>query len=162
MKQWNERPKEIAYLLNPVFCGRIIYNTVREYETVSKRSFPFPLVYLILPLILHRSTRELISSRTQMLIWIQRNPHLLIDFPKRTKELVVITNEAIEFLFQTGFLTINENGEVETVKTKKALSKTKFADDEMKECILKCSHIAKWFAGAGKTETIYISLGVTP
>lgn len=162
MKQWNKRAKEVAYLLNPAFCGRIIYNTIREYEVVSKRSFPFPLVYLILPLILHKNTRELISSRTQMLVWIQRYPHLLINFPKRAKEMVVITNEAIEFLFQTNFLVINANGELETVKTNKALSKTKFSDDEMKECLLKSSHIAKWFAGAGKTETIYISLGVTP
>ena len=162
MKEWNERAKEVAYLLNPAFCGRIIYNTVKEYEIASKRAFPVPLVYLILPLILHKKTRELISSRTQLLVWIQRYPHLLIDFHVRAKELVGITNEAMEFLFQTNFLMLNVNGEIETVKTQKALSKTKYIDDEVRECILKSGNVAKWFATAGKTETIYISLGVTP
>lgn len=27
MVSWQERPSEVSYLLNPAFCGRIIYNT---------------------------------------------------------------------------------------------------------------------------------------
>ena len=52
-------------------------------------------MYLVLPLVLHKQTRTRISSRTQLLQWIQANQHLLIGFARRTKELVVITNEAL-------------------------------------------------------------------
>ena len=38
----------------------------------------------------------------------------------------------------------------------------KFVDDEISECLKKGEHIAKWFATAGKVETIYIELGVRP
>ena len=42
------------------------------------------------------------------------------------------------------------------------MSKTKFVDDEIKECISNSEHVGKWFAIVGSTETIYISLGVRP
>lgn len=162
MRGWNDRSKEVAYLLNPAFCGRIIYNTIKTYGDITHRAFSFPLLYLILPLVLHKKTRALINSRTQMLIWIQRYPETLIDFSKRSKELVTITNEAVELLLQSGLLQLTNDGELEIVHTIKTLSKTRYTNDEVKDCINKSEHIAKWFAAAGKAETIFISLGVKP
>lgn len=120
------------------------------------------MIYLVLPLVLHKETRVNINSRTQFQLWVQRHPQLLIGFPQRAKELVPITNESIEFLLQTGKISIALNGEFEITPNSKTLSKTKFADDEVSECLKKGEHIAKWFATAGKVETIYIELGVRP
>jgi len=97
-----------------------------------------------------------------MLIWLQRYPETLIDFQKRAKELVPITNEAVEWLLLSGVLQLTNNGELEIVQTKRALSKTKCTNDEVKDCINKSEHIARWFVVAGKVETIFISLGVKP
>lgn len=162
MKKWAERPAEVAYLLNPPFCSRLLYGTIRMYNDEAQRGFPFPMVYLVLPLLLHKATRQSISSRTQFLIWKQRNEHLLIHFAERAKQLVQITNEAVEFLLQIGYISVNQYGELAATPTKRALHKTKFTDDEVKDCINKSEHIAKWFARAGKVETIYITLGVRP
>ncbi|MFL0198447.1 three component ABC system middle component [Clostridium sp. WILCCON 0269] len=162
MKDWNHRPGEIAYLLNAPFCGRILYNTIKVYNEVSKKAFPFPLIYLVLPLILHKATRKLILSKTQMMVWLQRYPELLIGFSERTKQLVTITNEATEFLLQMGLLNLTSNAELEISHTIKSLSKKKYINDEVKDCINKSEHVAKWFAATGKTETIYISLGIKP
>jgi len=162
MRKWNERPIEVAYLLNPAFCGRLLYGTIRVYNDETNRTFPFPLLYLILPLLLHKKTRQCINSRTQFLLWIQRNEFLLVQFAERAKQLVPITNEAIEMLLQNEYISLNTSGELEVSRTKRAISKTRFTDDEIKECINKSEHIAKWFAKAGKAETIYIALGVRP
>lgn len=162
MNGWNNRAKEVAYLLNPAFCGRIIYNTVKVYNDETKRAMPFPLIYMILPLVLHRKTRERIQGVTQMQIWIKRNPELLIGFAQRTKSLVEITNEAIEFLLQSGVININNNAELASAITRRSLSKTKHVNDEIKECISKSSCVAKWFAKAGTIENIYISWGIRP
>ena len=97
-----------------------------------------------------------------MQLWVQRYPQLLIDFPQRARELIPITNESVEFLLQTGKILLTPNGELEISPTSKTLSKTKFVDDEISECHKKAEHIAKWFAAAGKVETIYIELGVRP
>ena len=117
MKSWNERTREVAYLLNPAFCARLLYAAIKEYEHKTQHAFPFPLVYLILPLVLHKQTRTLINSRTQLLQWIQANQHLLIGFARRTKELVVITNEALELLLQSGLIQITKSGELSIAKT---------------------------------------------
>lgn len=75
------RTHEVAYLLNPAFCGRILYSTIKTYNEILNRAFPFPLIYLVLPLVLHKQTRINISSRTQLLVWVQKYSQLLIDFP---------------------------------------------------------------------------------
>lgn len=156
------RTHEVAYLLNPAFCGRILYTTIRAYSENTNRAFPFPLIYLVLPLVLHKETRSNINSQTKLLLWVQKYPQLLIDFSKRTKDLIPITNESVEFLLQTKRVVLTPNGDVEISASTRAMSKTKFVDDEISECIKKSEHIAKWFAGTGKVETIYIELGVRP
>ena len=162
MKKWESRATEIAYLLNPAFCGRIIYHAIKTYSEESKRPMPFSLVYLILPLVLHRKTRERIKSVTQMQLWIQRNPDALIGFANRTKSMVQITNEAVEFLMQSGLVTLTNNAELDLAQLFKALSATKYVNYEILECISKSSNVAKWFAKAGTVETIYTSWGVRP
>ncbi len=116
VNKWDMRTHEVAYLLNPAFCGRILYSTIKKtYNEILNRAFPFPLIYLVLPLVLHKQTRINISSRTQLLVWVQKYSQLLIDFPRRTRELVPISNEAIEFLLQTGKIVLTPNGELEIV-----------------------------------------------
>lgn len=87
MKSWGMRTHEVAFLLNPAFCGRVIYSTVKTYCERTNRAFPFPLTYLILPLVLHKETRSCINCKTKLLVWVQRYPQLLIDFSQRTREL---------------------------------------------------------------------------
>jgi hypothetical protein len=162
MRNWSNRAKEIAYLLNPAFCARLLYNAIGTYSVESKRAFPFPLIYIILPLLLHRSTREKINSRTQLLNWIQQNESLLIGFADRARQLVPITNEALEILLQSELLAINANAELETSHNHASLNKNQYTDNEINECIIKSAHIAKWLARAGRVETIYFSFGVRP
>jgi len=157
MRQWSERSTEIAYLLNPAFCGRLLYTTISKYSQETKRPFPFALVYLVLPLLLHKRTREAINSRTKLLLWIQNHESLLISYAGRAKQLVPITNEAIEWLLQCNCIRLTASAELEISPTTPSLSKTKFANEEINDCLKKSEHIARWFVGAGKTETIFIA-----
>ena len=59
-------------------------------------------------------------------------------------------------------IQITQQGELSVVTSRRSLSKTRFVDSEISECIRKSEHIARWFAKAGKVETIYIGLGVRP
>lgn len=161
MRNWSSRTREVAYLLNPAFCSRLLYATIKEYEKKTTHHFPFPLVYLILPLVLHKETREAINSRTQLLQWVQSNQRLMIGLGRRTKDLVPITNEALEFLLQSEMVHLSDDGTL-TTSSKRGLSKTNFVNSEITECIIKSEHVARWFANAGKIETIYICLGVRP
>ena len=162
MREWENRPDEVKNLFNPAFCGRVIFGTVAEYQKSAKRDFPFPLVYLILPLILPRQIRSEINSHTQMANWIQKHQELVFNFGKRASDLIEITNEAVEFMLQTGYIKLTDNGELAKVLMAGVLSKTIYTDPEVAECLTKAEHVGRWFAKAGKVETIYTSLGVRP
>lgn len=162
MNSWNERIHEVAYLLNPAFCGRLLYSTISTYCTKTQHGFPFPLVYLVLPLVLHKETREKINSQKRLHVWAQQYPQLLLDFPRRASELIPITNEAIELLLQTGEIILTSNAEFEISIRGNNLTTNKYVDAEIKDCLRKCEHIARWFANAGRVENTYIALGVRP
>ncbi len=160
MRNWDKRCREIAYLLNPAFCAGIIFETITSYYNEKKQQFPFPLVYLVLPIVLHKKTRESINSRTHMKVFLQRNPECLVGFAERAKDLVVITNESLEFLLKCNIIRF-KNGTLEVQGLlKKKLQNT--MDDEIVDCYKKANSIGKWFARNGMVENIYQCWGVRP
>lgn len=161
MKSWLERSPEVSYLLNPAFCARILYGSIASYNKECKREFPFVLSYLVLPIVLHKETRQRIKTATHMQVWLQRNQELLIGYAKRTKSLVPITSEAIEFLLQNGITSFNGDNMVITCPLKPSKLKN-ITDEEMIECFNKAEAVGKWFARNGTVENIYQSWGVRP
>lgn len=162
MREWGKRSAEVKYLLNPAFCGRLLLAAVAEYESRSGQPMPFPMLYLVLPLVLHRKTREKINSKTKLLNWTQINQDLLIGFADRARSLVEITNESIEFLLCAGIVQLTDTGNIIRNPKQRKLSETDFLDEEIQECVLKSKHVARWFVNAGTTENVYICLGVRP
>ncbi len=163
IREWSKRSAEIKYLLNPAFCGRIIYASVIGYEKRCGQPIPFLLIYLILPLILHKITREriILGSRTNLLRWTQTNNDILIDFASRARSLLEITNEALEFLLCAGLIEITDDGCITKIRHRK-LSDTDFTDEEIQECLLKVKYVARWFADSPSIENIYTCLGIKP
>ena len=163
MIQWDKRSPEVANLLNPAFCAVILYATIAEYQKKAKVGTPFPLLYLILPIVLHQSTRNRINSKTNMVVWLQRNPDALVGFPDRTRSLVVFTNEAVEYLLSRQVVTIADG----SLLIQKTLSKSKMdklaaTDSEISDCIQKAAHVGRWFCNMRAEENIYTAWGVKP
>lgn len=164
MKRWSERSPEVAYLLNPAFCSVLIYSVVKEYLNESRTGMPFVLVYLTLPLILHKKTRESIeSSKTRMITWIQRHPEVLVNFPHRAKSLIDITNESLEFLLSSKIVILrkgklNIGNHISNTSILKVFS----ADSEMEDCLKKTKVIGKWFSRMKNEVNIYAAFGVKP
>lgn len=163
MIPWNRRTPEIANLLNPSFCSLLLYQVIHEYQNKSKMGFPFPLIYLVLPIILPKNLRAEINSRTNMIIWIQRKPDVLIGFAKRASNLVSFTNEAIEFLLLQNTIKIEQG----KIIIEESLSQTKIntyakKDSEVQECLNKSRHVARWFVNMRSEENIYAAWGVKP
>jgi hypothetical protein len=161
MDIWKKRAPEIGNLLNPFFCSVVIYYTAFEYQKKKGAPMPFTLVYLILPIILHKNTRERINSKTNMIVWLQKYPDVLIGFHERARDLVLFTNEAIEFLIQGEIITLQKA----YLNINKILSRSgmkNFDDTETLECFKKAEHLGRWFAQISIEENIYIAWGVKP
>lgn len=163
MVQWDRRSPEAANLLNPAFCAVIIYTAVAEYQKRAKTGIQFPLLYLLLPIILHKGTRDRINSKTNMIVWLQRNPDALVGFPERARSLVTFTNEAIEYLLYQQTVHVDK----EALVIQKTLSKAKMdklaaMDSEIADCINKAAHVGRWFYNMRAEENIYVAWGVRP
>ena len=71
---------------------------------------------------------------------------LVCSFPARAREFVEITNETVEWLLVTGYIVVNENGEIEKSKYVRNLNKIKYTSDEISDCLRKAERVGRWFA----------------
>ncbi len=164
MIPWENRPIEIAYLLNPSFCGEIIRRCIKKYETINPAGFPYSLLFLILPIVLHRLTRESISSnqRSQLHVWLQNNQYVRVGFAERAKQLVPITKESIAFLLQLNSIIIDGQANIKGNNYKSTIQANSNEAVEVLDCYKKAEIVGRWFAKAGTPTNIYIMWGVRP
>lgn len=164
LETWNERPQEIAHLLNPAFLGVLIRRAVAGYESASSSGMPFALTPFILPLVLHAETRNMLPTiMTTFPTWLQEHREILVEFPHRVEELVPYTREALIFALQRNALTIDSQGTFREGASKMK-GKTKYPEKsaEIGECWRRSEFVGRWLAEAGPVATVYGLVGVTP
>ena len=159
MKLWSERSKEIAFLLNPAFCGEILYKTIEGYQSIYPL-MPFSLVFLILPLMLYDRTFETFSLQISHLSrWVQNKPEILDGLEMRVKDLKPITQEAILFLFNQSAISNKDGAFAVITQNKKKINKT---EKYLTHIFDKAYRFGIFLAKAGKPENVYMILGVKP
>lgn len=161
MRSAPTRPVEIVNNLNPAFCGEIIRRCLYKYQTTAKGYMHITLVYLVLPVVLHKETRDAIGNvKKEMHPWLQDNPQVKVDFAKRVKGFEPITNETLTFLWKEMSTKIY-TGSVEIInyRPKPAIN---FTSEEIRDCMKKAERLGQWFAKAGGPSNIYIMWGVCP
>lgn len=157
---WKERPFEIAYLLNPAFCMLALNEAVRSYQQVNPKGsgMPYPMSFLVLPVILHQRTRELLPKRItrDLYNWIQENPIVYSGYASRVRRLVPLNKEAIIFGMQRHIIGVERNGDL--------ISLRELDDRELNlsAYVESASLIGRWFAGAGSAETIFRMWRIKP
>ena len=89
MKTWLARSKEEAYLFNPAFCCITLSVAMRGYASVRDGGLPFRLAFMLLPIVLHKPTRESLprDTRTSMAAWLQANSEARVLFYERLVSL---------------------------------------------------------------------------
>ena len=122
LPSWENRPVTVANLLNPAFCGEIIRIMLKAYKTETNKSLPFELVFLVLPLVLHKQSRESLPSTTSKNFyeWLEENTMTKIYLVDKIKNIVSYTREAILFLIYHEAININNNGELDFVPYRKS------------------------------------------
>ena len=163
MKSWENRPIEIANLLNPAFCGEVLRLAVGEYVKARQAAFPYSLAFLVLPIVLHRATRESIrkGERRQLHVWMQDNQEVRIRFAERASDLVPVTRESIAFLLQVNALNMDAQAGLRVVAQRRSRASTE-PRGEVADCYQKAINVGRWFARAGSPTTIYTIWGVKP
>lgn len=162
MKPWHERPIEIRNLFNPAFCGVILTRAIKAFEQEDGAGMPFSLSLLVLPLCLHRRTRETVraSNRAHFLKVVGTSPEMLVGFPERARSLLPYAMEALGLLMHLGCIEVTGDGRIKLV-AKKVKAK-ELSTLECQECEQAARLVGREFGRLRDRVTIYTTLGVKP
>lgn len=161
---WRELPPEEAALLNPAFCGELIARATKDYERIRAAAFPLPLGFIVLPLVLHPPTMNVLPGRanTTFATWSADNEALLVELPERTRRLRPISREALLFLAQHRALMVGPEGLKTGEKPMKLTAKISTSTSNADEIRRAAGLIGRWFANQGAPVQILQTMGVTP
>jgi hypothetical protein len=165
MESWQERPAEVANLLNPAFAGAVLRLAVDGYSKESGEGMPFVLSFLVLPISLHKATSERLPSKITVYLpqWIQDNRDILITFPKRMRTLVPYTREGIVFASQRKILMFGDDGSLQAgVKKLRGIKSYSKTGLNVPMVMKRATFMGRWLAVSGSPTTLYSVLGVTP
>ena len=162
MKRWDRRPFEIRNLFNPAFCGLVLFRAIHGYEAEDVRGMPFSLSLLVLPLCLHKDSREVIagSSRSYLLKTTEKNQQVMVGFADRVAQMLPYAFEVFGLLMERGCITISDDGRIQTVPN--SVRKTVSGTDETISCQKVARIIGREFARIADRVTIYTTFGIRP
>lgn len=162
MKHWDLRPFEVRNLFNPAFCGLLLHRAIEGFEQEDSKGIPFSLILLILPIALHKETRELmpISSRGYFLRTVEANPQILVGFADRTRRLLPFAFESLGLLMQLGCFEVVQGGRLKIIP--KRVRKNLVGTDESMACQKVARILGREFARIGDRVTVYTTLGIRP
>ena len=165
MIPWKLRPQEEKGLLNPSFCAMLLWQASNGFRRENSRRMTFEEAFLIVPIVLHRNTRELLprTIRTSLATWLDENRLVRSSVATRSKLLVPYVKEAISFGLRHDFLNI-EDGEIFGVDAwKRAVNKSvRESTQEVTECTKRSEFVGRWFSQAGAAPTVFALFGVRP
>lgn len=166
MIPWAQRSIEVQSLLNPSFCSVLLWKSALAYQREEGNlKLPFELGFLVLPMTLHRETRETIprSIRTSLAVWVAHEPLIRATIADRAKTMVPFTREAILFASSHGLVTLS-NGllDANTNWSRKVAQGISDCSNEVKECIKGAEFLGRWFASVGSPETVMATIGICP
>lgn len=167
MNRWLERPNEEQRLLNPAFCSVLLWHAALGYALESQRhlAMPFEESFLVMPMVLHRETRDSLPRNviTSLAAWINTYPLARVTIADRGQLLVPFTKEAIYFGGVHGLFRFPHGGVQANSDWRRKISRIlNDSSDEVRQCNKRAEFVGKWFARAGNPETVLAFLGVRP
>ncbi|MBI5717759.1 MAG: hypothetical protein HZC37_08740 [Burkholderiales bacterium] len=162
MIDWESRPFEIRNLFNPAFCAVVLASALQAYEKRARKPMPYSLSLLVLPLCLHKETRDemVASPKTSILRIIARRPDLLIDFARRAQGLIHPAMEAFALLAIRNCIEVRESGGLRLLPKKVSLEP--LSTDDAEACRATAALLGRQFAQINDRVTIYTTLGIRP
>ena len=165
MKPWIERTREEAHLLNPAFCCVTITSACAGYGEPSDQPLPFGLAFMVLPIILHKHTRESLprNIRTSIPAWLQEHAEARLGFHERLMALQPHTREAIRYGLAFDWIAMGNSGGVRCAATNASINRTiQSLDGDAHDCVSRARFLGRWLGKTASTETTMALWGIRP
>ncbi|MGE5360768.1 MAG: three component ABC system middle component [Bacteroidales bacterium] len=162
MKRWNQRPVEIRNLFNPAFCGLVLFRALHGYEEENAQGMPFSLSLLVLPLCLHKDSREVIagSPRSHLLKTTEKSQQVMVGFADRVTQMLPYAFEGFGLLMEMGCIAVADDGRIQTVPGK--VRRTVSGTAETASCQKVARIVGREFARIADRATVYTTFGIRP
>ena len=161
---WSGRPVEEARLFNPAFCGELIGRTVVEFHDLNQESFGVSAAFLVLPLVLHRQTRESLPKNVSKAFanWTIEHSALLAELPGRTRHLSSVTRESLMFAVHHELLAFRAGKllpgtQPVPIRTRKVVN-----TDDAQAIRNAAGLLGRWFARQRAESVILRGMGIAP
>ncbi|MGE0793479.1 MAG: three component ABC system middle component [Candidatus Woesearchaeota archaeon] len=154
-------PIEIRNLFNPAFLASILAISINSYQSKSKLAFPYFLSFLIIPLILHKKTRDSIPGRANAKLhkWINENPQIQLELANRIKGLNNKIKKGILVGIQGKLFNLTSDGRLNSLRK---ISPKIWNPNSEVIGICKKAHILGSLFSTMDAMEIYAILGVKP
>ncbi|MFE7185218.1 three component ABC system middle component [Streptomyces erythrochromogenes] len=159
MSSWTQRPQASAAFLNPALVAAVTATAARDYEReASGRRMPWPMAFVVAPLVLHRPTRQALpsSTRTHLTNWVAEHPALVAGLPARGVSLAPAVREGLRFGLRHQMIAVEQGHVTGTIPSKSRI------EGELADLIKAASLIGRWTAKSDNPSTVFALLGVRP
>lgn len=163
MKQFEDRTLVVQINMNPAYLGEVLRRVLVAYGRKARSGgMEFALVFLVLPLVLHRDTRLSFPLKTNKYFstWMAEHPEIQLALGQRVRKLVPYTREALAFMILHSDLIIDKDGNVSIAgKNHKNISERTETDSA--QLIVDAEKLGKWMAGFPDAASLYSALNLT-
>lgn len=139
-----------------------MFRALAGFEEDDDRGMPFSLSLLVLPLSLHKDSREVIASspRSYLLKTAEKNQQIMVGFADRVTQMLPYAFEAFGLLMERGCIAVTDDGRIQTVPKK--VRKTVDGTAETVACQKVARVVGKEFARIADRATVYTTFGIRP
>jgi hypothetical protein len=165
MSRWSEGTLEERALLNPAFCANLLWHFAATSDDPARRQMTFVESFLLLPMVLHRATRDALprTTRTSLGVWLDDNPSWQASVATRTKVLVPYTKDALLFAGEHQFLRLQDGLlTAESSWRRRVNAALRESTHEVRLCAKRAAFVGAWFAESGDAATVLSLVGVRP
>lgn len=167
MRPFAKRSAEEANLLNPAFLASIILQCIKGYIETNKNGAPLVLPFLVVPLILHKHSRETLprTVSTTLASWVTSTEGLQakIGFAERARSLSPYIKEGVSLALANNLIKILPDGSINVgLNSKQRRQSSNDLTKEVEMCTKSANYCGRWFARTGKIEMIMVLMGVKP
>jgi hypothetical protein len=161
---WSDRSVEQARLLNPAFLAALAWSCSEGYRNVTTLGIPYPLLFVAMPVVLHKATRENLprAVTTSLAAWLVQNPQSHVLFAERATALVSLVKEGILFGANGQLIEVSSSRIIALAQPSSMKIFLAQASEEVNDCMKKAKFVGKWFASSGEYTTIMALWGVAP
>lgn len=162
---WVDRSPEEANLLNPGFLATLIDSAAAGHRELAAAGLPWPLVFLALPAVLHKRTREALPRdvRASMAGWVRSHPLEVQEIAERAPALRATITEGLVFGLAHGTIAREGSRLLPGRRGRKRPGEhRREPTDDFASCATRARFFGRWSAVSGTPATVFALWGLRP